>query len=327
MATIRPIPLTYCELFAEPANYTFGAEEEEAAACIAAVYLNWRTTIDPPDVDDVEDDIISNFSRPIGGICMFVQHERSTNGVLEVLNGFQKFPGVPGKTSRERKQLFCYVGDVLGADLRTVAYDEEQLETTVAVNVPATIDCVLQLLGEEPNNTTIRPFRVGDANVRTTTSTRGSMYIPYQYMSLVLGMELTGREACFLLLPAIINDCLQQVCKPLVDFLVVSITKGDNDLNARRTMQSRVGLRDFHPSPAVISHCREHVLYRQIPGLRPTAATAGDPALVGIASIMDNIASDMHHNLVVRETRYAEAKKPSPSGRSMATEQPTCFCC
>jgi hypothetical protein len=26
---------------------------------------------------------------------------------------------------------------------------------------------------------------------------------------------------------------------------------------------------------------------------------------------MNNIASDMHHDLVVSETRYAEAKKPS----------------
>jgi hypothetical protein len=114
-----------------------------------------------------------------------------------------------------------------------------------------------------------------------------------------------------LLLPAIINDGLQQVCKPLVDFLVVSITKVANDLNAPRTMQARVGLRDFHPSPSVISHRREHVLYQQLPGLRPNAATAGDPALVGIASSMNNIASAMHHDLVVRETRHAEAKQPS----------------
>jgi hypothetical protein len=117
------------------------------------------------------------------------------------------------------------------------------------------------LLGEEPNNETIGPFRVGDANVRTITSTRGAMYIPYQYMPLVLSMELTDREACLLLLPAIINDGLQQVCRPLVDFLVVSITKDANELNAPRTMQARVGLRDFHPSPSVISHRREHVLY------------------------------------------------------------------
>jgi hypothetical protein len=95
----------------------------------------------------------------------------------------------------------------------------------MAVNVPATIDRVLQLLGEEPNNETIGPFRVGDANVRTITSTRGAMYIPYQYMSLVLGMELTGCEACLLLLPAIIDDGLQQVSKPLVDFLSLASPK------------------------------------------------------------------------------------------------------
>jgi hypothetical protein len=91
--------------------------------------------------------------------------------ILEVLHGFQKFPGVPGKTGRERKQLFCYVGCVLCVYLRTVEFDDEQLETMMSVNVPATIDRMLQLLGEEPNNTTIGPFWVGDANARTIMST------------------------------------------------------------------------------------------------------------------------------------------------------------
>jgi hypothetical protein len=112
------------------------------------VYLNWRTTSNPPDVDVVEDDIISDFSRPIVGVGMFVQHERSPTGILKVLYSFQKFPGVPGKTGRERKQIFCYVECVLGVDLHTVAFDEEQLETTMAVSVPPTIDRVLQLCGE-----------------------------------------------------------------------------------------------------------------------------------------------------------------------------------
>jgi hypothetical protein len=125
VATIRPIPLAYCELFAEPASDPFGAEEEEATSCIAAVYLNWCTTSDPPNVDDVEGDIISDCSRPIGDIGMFMQNERLATGVLEVLHGFQKFPGVPGKTGRERKQLFCYVGDVLCMDLHMVEFDGE----------------------------------------------------------------------------------------------------------------------------------------------------------------------------------------------------------
>jgi hypothetical protein len=137
------------------------------------------------------------------------------------------------------------------------------------------------------------------------------MYIPYQYMALVLDMDLTGREACLLLLPAIVNNGLQQLCKPLVYFLLASDTKAANDLTGPRMVQPRIGIHDFYPSPSVANHRREHVLYRQLPGLHPTASMMGDPALEGIATSMNNIASAMHHNLDVRETRYAEAKKPS----------------
>jgi hypothetical protein len=262
-------------------------------------------------VDDIENDIISDFSRPIGGVGMFVENERSPTGILQVTHGFEKFPGVPGKTGRERKQLFCYVGDVVGVDLQTVVFDEEQLETTSSFNVPASLDLVLQLLGEEPNATMIGPYCVRSINVRTITSTRGATYIPYQYSALVLDMELTGREACLLLLPAIINDGLQQVCKPLVDFLLASVTKAANDLAGPRTVQPRIGIRDFYPSPAMVNHRREYELYHQLPWMCPAATTTGDPALVGISASMNNIASAMHHDLAVRETRYADAKIPS----------------
>jgi hypothetical protein len=67
-------------------------------------------------------------------------------------------------------------GGVLGVDLHTVVFGEEQLETRTAVNVPATIERLLQLLGEEPNKTTIGSLRVGGANIRTITSTRGVHY-------------------------------------------------------------------------------------------------------------------------------------------------------
>jgi hypothetical protein len=93
--------------------------------------------------------------------------------------------------------------------------------------------------------------------------------------------------------------------------LVISIIKGANDLTAPRKVQTRAGLHDFHPRPSVIHHLREHMLYCQLPGLRPTSATACDPSLVCISSSMNNIASDMHHDLAARETIYADAKKRS----------------
>jgi hypothetical protein len=89
-------------------------------------------------------------------------------------------------------------------------------------------------------------------------------------------MDLTRREACLLVLPAIINDGLHQACKPLVDFLLASVTKAANYLACPRTVQPRIGIRDFYPSPAVVNHRPEHVIYRQLRVLCPTAATAGD---------------------------------------------------
>jgi hypothetical protein len=101
------------------------------------------------------------------------------------------------------------------------------------------------------------------------------------------------------------------VCKPLVDLLVLIITKNANDLAGPHMAQPRAGLHDFHPSLASISQRRKHVLYRHLPGLIPTAATAGDPSMVGITDSMHNIASTMNHDLAVRETRCTEARTPS----------------
>jgi hypothetical protein len=79
----------------------------------------------------------------------------------QVMNGFDKFPGVPGKTGRDRKQLFCYVGDVAGLDLQTADFNKEQLETTSSVNVPSSLDLILQLLGRNPIQPRLGPIAWG----------------------------------------------------------------------------------------------------------------------------------------------------------------------
>jgi hypothetical protein len=67
MATIRSTALNYTEFFSEPANDPFGLEADEVVECIDAVYLKWWINGDAPDVGDVLDDLVSDFSRPIGG--------------------------------------------------------------------------------------------------------------------------------------------------------------------------------------------------------------------------------------------------------------------
>jgi hypothetical protein len=309
MATIPPTALTYGELFSEPTNDPFGQDSGKQAKCIAAVYLNWRTNADAPDPDEVQDDLMLDFTGLVGGVVAFVEDSRSPTGVLKVLHGFQRFVGIPGRTDKERKQVLCYEGGVTGVDLATVAFDEEQLDYVLAVNVHRAIEQVVQLLKEEPTHKAIGPLRVGDANVRTVTATRTCMYLPFRYMSLVLGQDLTAREACLLVLPAIINDGLQQACRELVNFLVMGVTTAVNDLEGTRLVLPRLEVRDFHASPTVISSRRDNVLYQQLPALAPTMAAAGDPALVDIAASMNNIASAMPSDLAVRENRYAENKE------------------
>jgi hypothetical protein len=193
----------------------------------------------------------------------------------------------------------------------TVAFDEDQLDCVSAVNVPRTIERIIQLLEEEPTHKTIGPLRVGYANVCTVTATRTCTctYLTFRYMSLVLGQDPTARKACLLILPAIVSDGLQLACRELVDFLVIGVTKTANDLEDTRLVLPRLGLRNFHASPTVISSRRETVLYRHLPALAPAMASAGDPALVGITASMNNIASAMHSDLAVSKTCYAENKK------------------
>jgi hypothetical protein len=249
MGSICPLPLTYSELFSEPSRNTFGSEEDKTVACIASVYLNWRTTGDAPDVDDIEDDIISNFYRPIGGVGIFVENERSLTGILQVMHGFEKFPGVPGKTGRAREQLFCYVGDVTGLDLQNIAFNGEQLKNTSSVSVPVSLDLVLQLLGggTQCNNEGALPCgRCQRAH--THEHARCHVYtITIHGTGIGHGVDRPGG------LPTIIACCRQRWAAASVQ--------------AARTVQPRIGIRDFYPSPAVVNHRWEHVPYQQLPGM------------------------------------------------------------
>jgi hypothetical protein len=66
MAGIRPIALSYQELYGEPANDPFGSSEEGNEDCCRAVYNVWRTTADPLEVKTLLQNVLADFSRPIG---------------------------------------------------------------------------------------------------------------------------------------------------------------------------------------------------------------------------------------------------------------------
>jgi hypothetical protein len=75
MATLHHTALSYRELFGEPNHDHFGQNAKKQAACINAVYRNWRMNADAPDPYEVQDELLLDFTRWIGGVIMFVEEQ------------------------------------------------------------------------------------------------------------------------------------------------------------------------------------------------------------------------------------------------------------
>jgi hypothetical protein len=79
-------PISYRELYSEPANNPFETNEEELEICTRAVFEVFRATGLALDEYELLLNIQADFCRPIGGIAMFVPDGASPTGVLQVLH-------------------------------------------------------------------------------------------------------------------------------------------------------------------------------------------------------------------------------------------------
>jgi hypothetical protein len=123
MAVPLPVTLTYGELYEDAALNPFGSDTK---AGYRAVFHSWRVETRPSTVERVLEDVVADFSRPIGGIRVFVKDDESAWGHLEVAHGIQPYHGIPGRHTQDRKIPFGFEGDVTGVDISTVALDKAQ---------------------------------------------------------------------------------------------------------------------------------------------------------------------------------------------------------
>jgi hypothetical protein len=72
MAGTLSTPLTYSELYSDPSKNPFGTEDERKEICYSGIYQVCRATSAPMTVATLHQDILADFSRPIGGIGIFV---------------------------------------------------------------------------------------------------------------------------------------------------------------------------------------------------------------------------------------------------------------
>jgi hypothetical protein len=268
MAGTQPAYLTFEEYHAEPTNNPFGLSEGDIVSGIAGIYAGWRVASRPPNTKEVHLNILADFASPMGAIGVFVHGGGSPTGLLHVLQGVQNFPGLPGRPSADRRQTFAYLGDVVGIDAVTVAFDEECLGTTESVIVPGTHDRVMQLLAEEPSAELLGPFPSTEANTRRV-KTRMDMYLPFDLVSIVMGQDLSARRAYELLVPSIVESGLASTFKPLVDFLTIALVSPNENAVTPVTVRDKLGL-DCDINPALVGYRREKILYTVLPDLHPS---------------------------------------------------------
>jgi hypothetical protein len=306
MAVPLPVTLTYGELYEDDALNPFGSETK---AGYRAVFHSWRVETRPQTVERVLGDLVSEFFRLIGGIGVFFKDDESASGHLEVAHGIQPYHGIPGRHIQDRKIPFGFEGDVTGVDIPTVALDKSQWKITALVNISGTITRTLQILGAEPEDELLGPHKATDANVRTV-KTRGGMYIPFEFMPLVLEKNLTAREAYLLLVPAIVDAGMEATCQPLIDWLTVAFT--DPSAMAPETVNLKpcLGRLHFSPSPAVVSSRRAEVLYQDLPAINATPGGGGYPYLRDVVRAVGHFAVEARADRDDRHDRSTELAHP-----------------
>jgi hypothetical protein len=208
-----------------------------------------------PTTNEVHMDILAEFASLVGAIGVFVQGGGSPMGLLQVLHGVHNFPGLPGRPSADRRQTFAYLGEVVGIDVVTIAFDKDCMGITDSVIVPGTHDRVMQMLAEEPSAELLGPFPSTEANTRTVKN-RAAIYIPFDLVSIVLGRDLSARRAYELLVPSIVANLLASTLKPLVDFLTIASVSPNGTTVTPFTVRDKLGLK-WNINPALVGYRRE----------------------------------------------------------------------
>jgi hypothetical protein len=159
--------LTFGQRYNNHARNPLGSDADEVSEAIRIIYAEWRAEDAAPKNTELEDDILADFSLPIGAVGMFVADGSSPTGRLKLFHGFERYTGSVGRVDPDRKVNFCLEGGVDGTDVFTVAFDPNQLGVTPYVNVPLNFARHLTLLEANPSEEVLGPYKDDDAAIRT----------------------------------------------------------------------------------------------------------------------------------------------------------------
>lgn len=218
--------LTYSELFADETKNPFTGDKKVGYKTVLSAY---RPSNAPQASSTLLRNAVLDFSRPIGALGLFVQDGSTPGGTLHVLHGLLVHPGDAGAPTPERGEVFAFADEVCGVDILSVRMGRDQLEFCNPINIASTHVEHLAKLTAEPDDPLMGPFEDDADGVKNAQKARLTMFIPFEFVPLVIGKNLSPRAAFEILVPAIIAAGMEDACAHLLMWLQIAGTKATAD--------------------------------------------------------------------------------------------------
>jgi hypothetical protein len=174
-------------------------------------------------------------------------------------------------------------GGIRRVDIATVTFNKNQLSIMAEIIVPGSTERMLQVLADESGKEIFGQFNATNATIQTT-KVRFVAYFPFESAERMLGSTIRVCQTYELIMHELIDSDMETICSTLVEFLTVFLIKPMENRFTPLIVQHHGGKSGYMSITAAIGYLREHVIYRDLSGLRHFTATAAtiDHALLDV---------------------------------------------
>ena len=310
-----PEPICYRELCNDPDRNPLGATMSVHKNQLRQIYSSWSAGgTHALGADDLREQLLMDMDEGmIGGILTFVETDPPLpGGMARVIHNVKVHTA---RSSAHRGTTFAYVGDVTGQDIELIGFDNDLLAVTSPTRVYKTVDLQKEFFAN--SSEVVRLAGAHDPNDADTheVTTRGAMFLPYPLVPYVINdPNQDSRDVFESLIAAMEALNLTDVCRPLVEYLLVATTRVADAITGidehSEAIHSDIGT--YVPGCMEVAHARRGtVLHRQLPALKPRTRDQ-NTALTGILGAMKDVRNGLIEDLADRRLDR-DAKKTRPT--------------
>jgi hypothetical protein len=165
-----------------------------------------------------------NLPMPVLMLCRDQTNPQDT-GVFQVLHRASRYPQtVIGAAQPWDGNAYAIAGDLIGQQYAIVPFDNDPFALLPAGTHVLDDAEMSNVFNAAPDQPLIDPVNPGDAN-SVEIRTRPCTYLPFRYVNLFLGENITPRLAFERIYAALTADNKIQECRPLLDYIKLAATR------------------------------------------------------------------------------------------------------